>query len=77
TLFDLAASLGYGLAKNHPFGDGNKRIAFAAMGVFMMINGHEINASEVDAVITMLGVADGSIGEKQLAEWLRKNHTRT
>ncbi|MFZ5630480.1 MAG: type II toxin-antitoxin system death-on-curing family toxin [Spirochaetota bacterium] len=77
TLFDLAASLGYGLTKNHPFGDGNKRIAFAAMGVFMMISGHEINATEVDAVIIMLGVADGSIGEKQLAEWLRKNHTRT
>lgn len=76
TLFDLAASLGYGLAKNHPFGDGNKRIAFAAMGVFMIINGYEINATEVDAVITMLGVADGSIGEKQLADWLKANHQK-
>lgn len=77
TIFDLAASLGFGLAKNHPFADGNKRIAFAAMGVFLMTNGIEITASEVDAVVTMLGVADGSIGEAQLAAWLKANHEKT
>lgn len=76
TIFDLAASLGYGLAKNHPFADGNKRIAFAVMGVFLMTNGFEINATEVDAVITMLGVADGSIPESQLAVWLANNHEK-
>lgn len=74
TIFDLAASLGYGLAKNHPFADGNKRIAFAAMGVFLITNAIEITATEVDAVVTMLGVADGSISEAQLAVWLEANH---
>ena len=74
TIFDLAASLGYGLAKNHPFADGNKRIAFTAMGVFLTINGFEITATEVDAVVTILGVADGSVSESELAEWLRENH---
>lgn len=76
TIFDLAASLGYGLAKNHPFADGNKRIAFAAMGVFLMRNDIELTATEVDAVVTMLGVADGSIAEKELATWLKANHER-
>lgn len=73
SLFDLAASLGYGIAKNHPFTDGNKRIAFAAMGVFLEINGFEVTATEVDAVITILALADGSLSEEELVGWLQKN----
>lgn len=76
TLFELAAALGFGLAKNHPFNDGNKRIAFAAIGVFLMVNDIELTASEVDAVVTMLDVADGSVKEKTLAAWIKNNHTR-
>jgi len=73
-LCQLAAAYGFDVAKNHPFVDGNKRTAFQCMFVFLYINDIEITATEVDAVITMLGVADGSIGEKQLADWLRANH---
>lgn len=76
TIFDLAASLGYGLAKNHPFADGNKRIALATMGVFLITNGVGLTATEVDAVVTMLGVADGSLSEMQLAAWLKANHEK-
>ncbi|GAB4440217.1 MAG: type II toxin-antitoxin system death-on-curing family toxin [Turneriella sp.] len=75
-LFQLAAAYGFGVAKNHPFVDGNKRTAFQCMFVFLYVNNIEINATEVDAVITMLGAADGSIGEKQLADWLRVNHQK-
>ncbi len=73
-LFSLAAAYGHGIAKNHPFVDGNKRTAFQCMFVFLMLNGFEINATEVDAVVTMLGVADGSLSEKDLAAWLKANY---
>jgi death-on-curing protein len=75
-IFELAASKGYGLAKNHPFADGNKRVAFAAMGVFLEINGIEITATEVDAVVTILSLADGSVSEPELAKWLKTNHKK-
>jgi death on curing protein len=76
-IFEIAASLGFGLAKNHPFADGNKRIAFAAMGVFLQMNGYEITAPEVDAVATILSLAEGNLSEKQLAAWLQANHQKT
>ena len=72
-LFDCAAAYGFGIAKNHAFNDGNKRTAFQSMYAFLDVNGHELNASEVDAVEVMVGVADGSISEKRLAAWLRDN----
>lgn len=75
-VFSLAAAYGYGIARNHPFVDGNKRSAFQCMYVFLDINGFEITATEVDAVVTMLGVADGSISEAQLAAWLKANHAK-
>lgn len=75
-LFQQAAAYGFGVAKNHLFVDGNKRTAFQCMFVFLYVNNIEINATEVDAVITMLGVADGSIGQKQLADWLSANHQK-
>jgi death-on-curing protein len=72
-LFDLAASYGIGLAKNHPFNDGNKRVAFLAIGLFLAMNGYRLNASQVDATQTMLAVAAGELDEPGLAAWQRSN----
>jgi death-on-curing protein len=70
-LASLAAEYGFGLAKNHAFLDGNKRIAFVAMNVFLILNGYEIEAPEPAVVDTMLRVADGRNGVDDLAAWLR------
>ena len=70
-LAGLAAEYGFGLAKNHAFLDGNKRIAFVAMNVFLILNGYEIEAPEPAVVDTMLRVADGTDGVDDLAVWLR------
>jgi death on curing protein len=67
----LAAAYGYGLATSHPYHDGNKRIAFLAMVMFLGLNGWDLDASESEVVSTMLAVADGSYLEPELAEWLR------
>ena len=71
-LSDLAAAYGFGIAKNHPFIDGNKRTAFVAMGVFLLTNGVHIRASEPEAVTVMLGVASGELAEPELAAWCRQ-----
>jgi death on curing protein len=72
-LFALAASYGYGLANNHAYNDGNKRIAFVTMYTFLGVNGWEITAPEPHVVQIMLEVASGICEEKQLATWLRKH----
>lgn len=69
-LAQLAAAYGFGLARNHPFQDGNKRIAFVVMAVFAGLNGQQIVASEADVVTVMLAVAAGEMAEDELAEWL-------
>ena len=66
----LAASYGVGLAKNHPFVDGNKRAAFLAVGLFLYLNGMRLQASQTDATLTMLAVAAGDISEEAFAAWL-------
>ena len=66
----LAAEYGFGLAKNHAFLDGNKRIAFVAMNVFLILNGLEIAAPEPSVVATMLDAAEGKIDRAALAAWL-------
>ena len=71
--FRLAAAYAYGICRNHPFIDGNKRTALMAAYVFLRMNGHILNASEVEAVLIFLRLADGSLTEKGLAEWLRLN----
>ena len=68
---DLAAAYGVGLAKNHPFVNGDKRAAFLAVGLFLRLNGHRLKASQADAAITMLGVAAGEINEADFAQWPR------
>lgn len=67
----LAASYGVGLAKNHPFVDGNKRVAFLATGLFLMLNGHRLVATQAEATLTMLAVAVGTLDEGAFATWIR------
>lgn len=67
----LAAAYGFGLGTSHPYRDGNKRIAFVTMVVFLGLNGWELEASDAEVVETMLGVAGGSLSEAGLAEWIR------
>jgi len=67
----LAASYGVGLAKNHAFVDGNKRAAFLAIGLFLMVNGFRLKATQAEATLTILDVAAGEIDEATLAQWIR------
>lgn len=72
---DLAAAYGCGIARNYPFIDGNKRTAFVAVEIFLMLNGHELLASDADSVVTMLAMAAGTLDEPSFAQWLRA-HTQ-
>lgn len=67
----LAAAYGVGLAKNHPFVDGNKRAAFLPVGLFLALNGHRLVASQAEATLTMLAVAAGDLSEDDFAAWIR------
>lgn len=68
---DLAAAYGYGISRNHPFIDGNKRTGFVAAELFLALNGWTLHASDADCVLTMLAVAAGDITEAAFAGWLR------
>ncbi len=70
-LATLAAAYGFGLARNHPFHDGNKRVAFVTMVVFLELNGCQFSAPETEVVRIMTGVAAGTTSEAALARWLR------
>jgi death-on-curing protein len=72
-LATLAAACAFGLARNHPFIDGNKRTAFVAAEVFLDLNGMTLTASDEDCVLTMLRLAAGEIDEDAFADWLRSN----
>jgi death on curing protein len=67
----LAAAYGFGLSSNHPFVDGNKRVAFQAMYLFLGLNGFRVDASEEEVVTTILSLASGDLDEPALAGWLR------
>ncbi|MEO8449473.1 MAG: type II toxin-antitoxin system death-on-curing family toxin [Gemmatimonadota bacterium] len=69
----LAASLGYGLAKNHGYRDGNKRTAFVAMAVFLQLNGLWLEAPEPEGVAAMIYVATDAWDESKLSDWLRRS----
>jgi death-on-curing protein len=75
-LADLAAALAHGLARNHPFVDGNKRTAHVCYRVFLALNGAELDASDEDKYLKMLALAEGSLDEAGFADWLR-GHVRT
>ncbi len=70
-LADLAASLAFGLARNHPFVDGNKRTAAVACEVFVMLNGATIEATDLELYPLYVALADGSLPEADFAAWLR------
>ena len=72
---DLAASYGFGLAKNHPFVDGNKRTAFVAVELFLALNGYQLQANDTDCVMIMLALAAGELEEADFSVWLRQNST--
>lgn len=69
----LAAAYGFGLVRNHPYRDGNKRIGFLAIATFLGINDRELDVSDGDVVSVMVGLAAGEIGEGQLASWIREH----
>jgi len=73
---DMAASYSSGIILNHPFLDGNKRTGFLVAAVFLEVNGYELTATEESVVENTLGLAGGTLKEKDYAAWLRKNSTR-
>jgi death-on-curing protein len=77
SLHDKAAALGFSLAMNHPFVDGNKRVAHASMEVFLILNGHEIVASVNEQERLILELAAGKMTRQELADWLEKHLTRS
>jgi death on curing protein len=70
---DSAAAYAYGLTKNHPFFDGNKRTAFVVMALFLELNGYELIADDVSCLGSFLSLADGNFTEENLANWLKGN----
>jgi death-on-curing protein len=70
TAFELAAAYAFGIAKNHPFVDGNKRVAFVASITFLELNGWKFVATEEDTAIAFLGLAGGRVTEQDLSRWL-------
>ena len=71
----LAASYGFGIARNHPFVDGNKRAAFTAIAVFLRVNGHRFASDKMDALQTVMLLAAGEVSEADLADWIAANTT--
>jgi death-on-curing protein len=67
----LAAACGFGIARSHPFNDGNKRVAFVVMAVTLALNGLDVRAPEIEVVTMMLDLAAGLVTEDGLADWLR------
>ncbi|MGB5761625.1 MAG: type II toxin-antitoxin system death-on-curing family toxin [Sedimenticolaceae bacterium] len=71
SIFELAASYSFGLARNHPFIDGNKRIALTVAAVFLELNGYSLDATEAEAVLMYQQLAAGTLTEEALAAWIR------
>ena len=72
----MAAAYGFGLVKNHPYRDGNKRIGFLALVTFLGINGYDLNATDAEVVAEILALADGRVSEETLADLIRKNSAK-
>lgn len=68
---ELAASYAFGIARNHPFVDGNKRTAAVVSETFLLLNGHALNATDAELVVTFLALAAGELAEDELADWFR------
>src|SRR5262245_34124939 len=69
----LAAAYGFGLARNHPYRDGNKRIAFLALYTFLGLNGRDVTASETEVVTEVVALAAGRVTKADLAAWIRRH----
>jgi death on curing protein len=70
---DRAAAYGFGIARNHPFVDGNKRTAFVAAELFLRLNAFQLAADDAACVLTMLAVAAGDMDEPAFAQWIREH----
>jgi death-on-curing protein len=77
SLFELAAEYAFGIVKNHPFLDGNKRAGFMAAYIFLGANGQELEAPEDEAVLHTLALAAGEIGADEYAVWLKDSCTKS
>jgi death-on-curing protein len=73
----LAAAYAFGLVRNHPYRDGNKRIGFLAMVTFLGINGHDFSATDADVVAEILALAEGRVSEEALADWIRHHSAKS
>ncbi len=76
TIFELAAAYAFGIARNHPFLDGNKRTALVCAFAFLDLNGFEVRVPEPDAVLTFLALAEGKLVEDALAAWLKQHSVK-
>jgi death on curing protein len=72
-LATLAAAYGFGLVRNHPYRDGNKRIGFLAIVIFLGLNGQNLRATDAEVVSEILALAEGHVSEDELAEWIREH----
>ncbi|MDJ0632836.1 MAG: type II toxin-antitoxin system death-on-curing family toxin [Xenococcaceae cyanobacterium MO_188.B29] len=72
TIFDLAAAYGYGITKNHPFIDGNKRTSYVVTRTFLKLNGYDIQALAIEKYQLWMGLSDSQINETQLAKWIKE-----
>lgn len=68
---ELAASYAFGIARNHPFVDGNKRTAAVVSETFLVLNGHDLTATDAELVVTFLALAAGELSEDELTAWFR------
>ena len=76
TIFDKAAAYGFHIRRNHPFVDGNKRVAFVLMDIFLQKNGWEIVANEEEAYLMMMSLATGKRTKAQLSKWLKQHSSK-
>ena len=70
---DLAAAYAYGIARNHPFVDGNKRTAAVVSETFLVLNGYQLAATDAELVVAFLALASGELSEDELADWFRQH----
>jgi death-on-curing protein len=75
-VFDIAASYAFSITRNHPFSDGNKRVALTVAGVFLELNGYRLEASEQEAVAATVAISSRKLDRDGFANWLRGNSSR-
>ncbi len=76
TIFNKAAAYGFHICRNHPFIDGNKRLAFVLMDIFLQMNGYLLSAPEKDSYSIMIELANGRLSKEKLSSWLKENSVK-